>query len=215
MNDFDAWRVRRLAEAHEYPRIVGGRIAAVGSRTAPKRRSIFSDHFDPRPEHVTWCVSSHEPQSQPVVAVANIIYQKPGPSGGVAHHNVHVTVVVDVAEGRAAAHFRQLEHRPRASGHILELSIAEIAVQLRRHSQWKRILRARQRFDRRHSPIRHEQIQPAIVVEIEPCSPEPGFREAGRAEPRRGPPVFEVARAVIHIENIHLIQPVRDEPWLN
>ena len=53
-----------------------------------------------------------------------------------------VAVVVDVAEGGAATHFRELEDGARSIGHVLEPPVAEIAEQLLSLLQRERIFRA-------------------------------------------------------------------------
>ena len=55
--------------------------------------------------------SADQPQPDPVVAAADVVDQQPRRAVVVADQHVDVAVVVDVAERRAAADLRQLEHR--------------------------------------------------------------------------------------------------------
>ena len=125
-----------------------------------------------------------ESQSQPVFARADVVDQQSRPSGSVAHQHVDVAVVVDVAEGGAAADFRQLECRAGAIGDVLEPAVAEIAEQLFPLVQRERIVRVPERFNGRNRSVDRQDVEPAVVVEVEPGGPESGIREArGRQAP--------------------------------
>ena len=98
---------------------------------------------------------------------------------------IDVAVVVDVAERRAAADLRQRERRARACADVLEPAAAEVAEQQLPLVQRERIARLPQRLDDLHRAVDRDQIEPAVVVEVEPARPEPGERQAGRTDRRR------------------------------
>ena len=124
-----------------------------------------------------------------MVAIADAVDQQPGGCVNVGDDDVDVTVVVDVAKRGAAADFEQLEQRSRLRRDILESSIAQIAEEELRFAVGKPLLAALlDRFDR---AVGNEQVQPAIVVEIEPGCTKPRVAESHRAKSRRGALIFE------------------------
>ena len=108
-------------------------------------------------------------------------------AGGRADHHVHVAVVVDVAERRAAADVVQRERRAGPRGHVLEPAVAQVAIQLIRHLQRKRIVGPRLRLDDRDAAVDGQQIEPRVVVVVEPGRAEAGLGQARRAEARAPP----------------------------
>ena len=162
-------RTRTVGRSVESPRpastlgIVRRRVAPVRMRPAHQRRSVFSEDLHARPQHVTsvdarpgarrtgrWARgrSSSQPQADPVRAAADVVDEQPRRTIVVAHHDVHVAVVVDVAERRAAADLRELKHRAGPRGGVLELPVAKIVKQLFPLMQRKRVARLRERLDR-------------------------------------------------------------------
>ena len=67
---------------------------------------------------------AHEPQPDPVMAVADLVDQQPRGARAVADEHVGVAVVVDVAERRAAPASSSSNTVPACADHILELSTA-------------------------------------------------------------------------------------------
>src|SRR5256885_4308291 len=114
--------------------------------------------------------------------------------------DVGVAVVVDVSEGRAAADRGAPEHRAGARWHVIEASVREVSKQLLRLVQRKRIVRLRQRLNRLHGAVDGEQIEPAVVVVVEPRRAEARERQAGgrKTRPRAG--ILETAFAVAYIK---------------
>ena len=135
-------------------------------------------------------------------------------SVGVADDDVGVAVVVDVAECCSPPDVRDLEHRAGAARDVLEAAGAQVPVQLRRHLERERIVRPGEGFDGGDAAVGDEQIQPAVAIEIQPAGAEAGLREAGRAEAGGSAPILEVSRAVVEVQHIHLVEPVRDEQIL-
>src|SRR5437762_13907997 len=95
-----------------------------------------------------------------------------------------------------------LKDRAGARRDIFKASIRKIAEQLLRLMQWKRIVRLRERLDRLHGAVDREQIEPAVVVVIEPRRAEPGERQAGGREARPRAGIFESLLPIVYIKEI-------------
>ena len=132
--------------------------------------------------------------------VADIIDEQSDPSVVVAHQHVHVAVVVDIAEGGPAAYLGQLEHRASPVGDLLEPPVGEIAEQLFSLVQRKRIVRARKRLDSLHRSVDRQEVQPAVVVKVEPGGPETGVRETEGTQSRTRTLFFKDAGSVVDKE---------------
>ena len=152
-----------------------------------------------------------EPQTDPVVAAADVVDQQPGLAVVVGHQDVHVAVVVDVAERRAAADLRQLKRGAAARGDVLESPVAQIAEQQLSLVQRKGIVDVSQRLDRLHRAVDDERVEPAVVVDVEPGRAEAGVRAARRSEPRSRALLLEEARPVVDVEVVAFSRQVRDE----
>src|SRR6478752_2403554 len=120
---------------------MGRRVTTVGPCTTPERGSIRAPDFDAGAWHVTPGRRAHEPQPDPVMAVAHLVDQQPRCTRAVADEHVGVAIVVHVAERRAASGLHQIEHSSRLCGYILELSTG-VAEQLFALSKGKRVVLA-------------------------------------------------------------------------
>ena len=65
-----------------------------------------------------------------MMGVAPLVEEQPGWAVVVDHQNVGVPVVVQVAEGGAAAHLRQLENQAGLLRHLREVASADIVDEL-------------------------------------------------------------------------------------
>src|SRR5688572_2505514 len=104
----------RRAETHKDPRIVGGGVAAVRPRPPPQRRALFAKDTDPCAEHVAGRLAADEPQSEPAIAVADVVEQKPHRPAVVGDDDVGVAIIIQIAERRAATYLGELKDRPSA-----------------------------------------------------------------------------------------------------
>jgi hypothetical protein len=103
-----------------------------------------------------------------VRAAADVVEEQPRRAIVVAHHHIRVAIVIDIAERRAAADFRELEHGARPRGGVLELPAAKIAQQLFPLMQWKPVVRLRERLDLLNGAVDRQDVQPPIVVDVDP-----------------------------------------------
>src|SRR5439155_9686521 len=113
---------------------------------------------------------------------SGLIQQKSHGAVVVRDDDVNVTVVVDVAERCAAADLRARERRPAGSARLLEAPGTGIVKQLVRHPIGQRL--PAQRFDDVDAAVGDEQIEPPVVVIVDPVRAESG---EGGGRPRETP----------------------------
>ena len=133
-----------------------------------------------------------------MIAVADVVHEQPQSSRVVAHDHVDVAVVVDVAERRTATRFRQHERGTGLVGDVLEAAVAEIADQQLALVVRKRLIRSSLMGDDR--AVHHEEIEPPVVVEVEPRRTPAGVRQAQRSERRCGARVSKSSRSVVDVQ---------------
>src|SRR5207249_8194765 len=131
-----------------------------------------------RAEHVP-ASFSYQAEAEPMVAVADAVDEQPHASARAADEDVGPSVVVHVPKGNSSTDVRYREHAARTARDVLESAVSQIPVQLVGHAQRERLLRSGLRLNGRDAAIGDEQIEPAIVVEVEPPGSEAGLRQAG------------------------------------
>src|SRR5205823_5903756 len=114
-------------------------ITAVRPRPAPQRGPGRTHQGDARAHHVAVLLRTDKPEPDPVTAIADVVDQQARRTGIVDDDDVGVSIVVDVAECRAAADFDQIENGTRAAGDVLEAG-AYVVKQLVSLSKRKRII---------------------------------------------------------------------------
>src|SRR5262245_58736979 len=124
-----------------------------------------------------------------MLAIADRVDQEAGRSVDVRDHDVNVAVVIDVAKGHTAADIEPLERRAPFRRHVFEPSVPKIAEEELAFAVGKLLLAAL--LDGFDCPVRNEEVEPAVVVDIEPRSAKPGVAPAHGAEARRGTQIFE------------------------
>ena len=149
-----------------------------------------------------------------MAAVADLVQQQAHAPGRVGHQHIGVAVVVDVSERGAAAHFRQLEHRSGAIRRRLEALAARVAEHLVALVQRERVVRP-ERFEvQDDGAVHRDDVQPAVVVDVDPGGSEAGVRQARRADAERGAPLAEQAGAVVDVQRAALAGQLGDEEVL-
>ena len=108
----------------------------------PQRRCAGARDGNARAEHVASRSRANQPQPQPVVTLIDAVDEETHGAGAVADEDIGVAVVVDVAEGRAAAGLDELKCLPGARGHIFEPA-ADVAQEQLLLPERKRIVVAR------------------------------------------------------------------------
>ena len=143
-----------------------------------------------------------------MVAVSEVIDQKPDRTAVVRDDDVCVAVVIDVAERSTAADFGQREHPARLAGDVLEAAVAEVSKQLLPLIVRKPAVRPP---FQRHFPVDREDVEQAVVVEIKPGGPEPGVRQARGSNPGLRADVLKLPGPVIHEQIVPLACEIREE----
>ena len=147
-----------------------------------------------------------------MVPVADVVDEKPRRTRAVRDEHVRVAVVVDVAERRAAPRLDEVEYRTRLGRDVLETA-TRIAEQLLALAERKRGVLAAQRLHVLVDVAIHgEQIEPAVVVEIEPSGAKAREGQARSADTAPRALFLEGAGAVVHPERGALADELsRDE----
>ncbi len=157
-----------------------------------------------------------EPQPDPVrprpASLAERVHQQLRRTGVVGDEHVFVAVVVDVAKRRAASHLRLQEDRTRLRGDVLEAAVAQVAEQQLALVHRKRV--RRRAFSRLDAAVDREQVEPPVVVEIEPAGAEPGVLEARGSQSGRGASILEERLAIVHVKVAALAVQLRHEEVL-
>ncbi len=109
-----------------------------------------------------------------MATVCGLVDQQSSGAVVVPYQDVDVAVIVDIAKGCTAAYLGECERRARAITGFLEPATAQIVEEQLPLMQWQRILGLPERLDDLHCPVHRQQVEPSVVVEVEPRSAEPG-----------------------------------------
>ena len=120
-----------------------------------------------------------------MIARRALVQQQPHGAAVGRDDDVDVAVVVDVAERGASADLGALEGRPAVAARIDEAPVAGIVEQLVLHLE--RVRLAALRLDCIDGAVGDEEIEPAVVVVVEPVGAEARDRCRQRAETRLRP----------------------------
>jgi hypothetical protein len=157
----------RVTEADKHSRIVGGRVAAIGADATPERESVRANNTHARANDVATLASQHS-QADPMSGVADVVDQQPDRSVVICRYDIGVTIVVYVAERSAATDVRSAQGCSRPFGDVREVTVTKIAKQLLGLLQ-REFFVAGERLGRMPDrSIDGQNVQPAVVVEIEP-----------------------------------------------
>src|SRR5262249_19038389 len=156
----------------------------------PERPLTLPLDADPRAERRAIDAFLFEPELEPVLA-RGLIQKHHGRSVVDRHDDVGVAVVVEIAErGRAIYRFaRKCWTRP--ARYIAELAVAQVVEQEVLHPQRHRL--AALPLDQIDGAVGGEQIEPSVVVVVDPAGTEAGERRRGLRQAGAYPHVLEVA----------------------
>ena len=126
-----------------------------------------------------------------MVPVVDLVDEKADGPVRVGDDDVGIAVVVDIAKRRAAADLRRLECRTGAIGDVFERATSQILKQLIRLLKRERVVGSEGVKVLGDEAVDGQDVEPAVIVEIEPASAKPRKGETG--EPDAGPDalVFE------------------------
>ena len=132
----------------------------------------------------------------------------------VADDDVDVAVVVDVTERRARLTSTSLNASPARADTSSNRPFPRLRYSWFEHLQRERILGARLRLDHRYAAVEREEVEPRVVVVVEP-----GRAKAGLGQARRHRAPTRALRPRTRplpslIEDVHLREPVGDEQIL-
>src|SRR5258708_714210 len=155
-----------------HPRIAGRQITRVGVNATPEFGQAARFHRYASADSETGAIDL---DTQPV-AMRQVIAQDSGRTIVRGDQDVDAAVIIDVAERGSAAYRTLCEDWTGIAAHVDEApwsgGIADQEVALE-----KRIWLAALFFTKSDGAVRQKQIQPAIVVEIEPAGAESGVGE--------------------------------------
>src|SRR5215470_18979439 len=122
--------------------------------------------LNPRADSIPVALGADQLEPEPMVSEALIVAQQQRRAAYLRHHNIQVSVPIDISEGRPATHdrFQQIRAALRR-GHGLEtdaLFVTAIPEQLRRLTIL--LQRIQTVYFRLEVPIGGENVQPAIQV---------------------------------------------------
>ena len=179
--DAHSHRAAPLAETKLQRRVLRGQVAAVGTHSTDLRRraSALDVHEGAEARAVGGAIV--EPHLEPRGIGADAVPQQPHGSIVVGDQDVGVAVIVEVAEGRAAADLGTCEVPGRPGSRSRELSGAQIAEQLIPHPVRHRLPALG--LDDVDGAVGDEQVQPAVVVVVDPVGAEPGERRRRLRQP--------------------------------
>ena len=143
-----------------------------------------------------------------MTACAHLVEQEPRWPLVVGHQDIHVAIVVHVAERRAPAHLDEILLRVGTDGNRFEPD-AVAAEELVRLGVRRSL--AQFRPAKRHGPVSDEQVQESVVVEVEPLDPERGRGETRISEAARKGRVLEEAVTLVLVQGVRFVAEVRDE----
>ena len=172
-----------------HARIARGAVTRIGVNAPRQGAVIASRQSQARALRLGPCGLYLKP-----VRLRYVIQQKPGRTVVIANHDIDVAIVVDISEGGPARYLRQLKHLACARRDIGELTVALIANQ-----QIPFLIRLRLSsllFFQRNRAIRDEQIQMAVIVEIDPLGPETRVRLSDLKQSRCACRICELRRAI-------------------
>ena len=196
-------------EAEHEARIVGAGIAAVGADLAPQRAPVVMTHHGAGAECVPPAVA--QLHAQPPGSLAHLVDQQARGAGVVGDECIDVAVVVDIAERGAPAHLGQGERGTCASGDFRVATAAEIVEELVQLVQRIGVAGDHQFLDLLDGTVHGEDVQPAVVVVVEPGGAEAGVREARSGDAGGDAAILEPALAVVHIQRVGFLAQMGHE----
>ncbi len=143
-----------------------------------------------------------------MVGTGGLVEKQPDVTAVVRHREVEIAVVVHVGHGGTAADRRfgaqtSLDRDVRA--------VATVAEQLVRLMQRVRIAGARQILESTDGAVHDVDIEPPVVVVIDPAGTEAGERVARRAQPGERRTVVEAPAPIVDVQGVGLLVEVRHE----
>ena len=132
----------------------------------------------------------------------------------VGDEQVEVSVVVHVPDGRSPSHLQQRKRGTGHAAHVAKTGLPVIAKQLVGLTERMGCSGGDEVVLQPDRAIHGEQIQIAIVIEVEEARTERSERQTGSTQPERDRPVPKQPAAQIEIERVGLPGEIRDEQIL-
>ena len=135
---------------------------------------------DPRADAVAVALDALEADVQRAGRRADLVEEQPGRTVVVGDDDVDVAIVVDVPKGGSPGDLHELERRSGFASNLVKTAVAAASEKL--VPLLKRIGPISQGLDVAHRAIDDEQVQPPVVVVVEPPGSESGVADARRTQ---------------------------------
>src|SRR3989454_10319608 len=152
-----------ITETEMRAQVTRGKIAASAFDFADLRFCSYADR-KPAADAVPVAGPTYRPNPQPVVLVSTVVSQEGGCPVDIVHENIDVAVVVEIAEGCATRAILACQSPTHREAHFFETCSALIHVN--EGTLCVGSANVNPVHLGVHVPIRHEEIEPAIVIQI-------------------------------------------------
>src|SRR5580692_2209276 len=115
-----------IAQSKQYTGITGRTITAVAVDAPPKRSCIAAENSHACAQHIAVKFLPHHAKSNPWFAMADVIDEKTRWAIVVDHQDINISVIVDVTEGCATAHFQQRKRSSRTAADIFKAPLSVV-----------------------------------------------------------------------------------------
>src|SRR5207253_2144200 len=158
-----------VAQPEEHARIAGGTVAAVRGAAPPQRRLSGPLQSSDGAQDIVAPAgrTSHQAQAQPMFILTDLVQQQPYRPVVIGDHNVDVAVVVQVAEGGAAANVLDGQRLALANFTKTERTAAQVMEKLAALAQGQGHACLRLLFDEADFAIGAKNVEKAVVVIIQ------------------------------------------------
>ncbi len=198
-------------KSNQDSRVVRRTVAAVRSNPPPNRRTFRWNDLNSRPQHVSIHALSYELETNPVLLVARLVDQQSDPCVVVNQQDIGVAVVVHVSEGHPTADFLHLEGLAPLARNIFKCAVASVVIELVSLIQRVGITRSYAVCQNSYGTRGDCDIQPTVVVVIEPARSERRNRKAGGPQFHFECMVIEEAFAVVDVEGVGFLHEMGHE----
>src|SRR5262245_27459255 len=157
------------------PQVAPAQIASVSMDAIPKGFAVITNYCDAGADCIAIILHTRQFHLKPFVAGCALVEQQPGGPVIIGNQHIKITIVVDIANGCAAADPRHLKSHTGSRGCFSERFSAFIVKEL--IALIERIWLTAQCWQQGYCAVCNEQIEPPVVIIINPSDAEPGREE--------------------------------------
>ena len=162
------------------PNVAGAQVTRISVNPSPERRCAVPHNRDASANPETIAPDSFQPDLKPVLPGSDFVAKESDGSIVVRHENINGSVVVEVADCRPPANVNALEGWSRTVTRLVKCFAFVVKQKV---SLTVRVSLASQGFHDAYRAIRDEEIQPAVVVVVQPPRPESSKGEGRCRQP--------------------------------